>query len=346
MDPFFYSNFFLRAVFSILMLSLFLKLASKNKIWLVFISLVLTLGITIELIGLTRDNSGAFSQPIVIIVLLSAPLFLFNTIPALALLYPRVKILVKLCALKSVIFAFYSLGLVLSIINLNRESLKKQLLLVTVIHAGSFICGLACALSIRNIIAGKFFYVYPALLVIMNDIFAYLVGKSMGKTPLICLSPNKTVEGFIGGFLFTFLAGTVISWLKINGRFLPDEHDEKLSSPINKNIVFLNIPYIYLHNLFFVLAASFFAPFCGFLASAIKRAFGKKDFSGLIPGHGGMADRFDCQILMVFFTHYYLRGITEIEESSVQSVYNIIIENLRPEEITVLYNKINDTIKI
>ena len=56
------------------------------------------------------------------------------------------------------------------------------------------------------------------------------------------------------------------------------------------------------HRLSFALLV---APFGGFFASAIKRAYGKKDFASLIPGHGGLMDRFDCQFLMMYFVSVY-----------------------------------------
>ncbi|KAJ3632120.1 hypothetical protein Zmor_022078 [Zophobas morio] len=50
---------------------------------------------------------------------------------------------------------------------------------------------------------------------------------------------------------------------------------------------------------------SVIAPFGGFFASGFKRAFGLKDFGDLIPGHGGVMDRFDCQLLMLTFVNVY-----------------------------------------
>ena len=54
------------------------------------------------------------------------------------------------------------------------------------------------------------------------------------------------------------------------------------------------------------LYASFAAPFSGFLASALKRACCIKDFGNWIPGHGGIIDRMDCQLLMGVFTYIYV----------------------------------------
>lgn len=62
---------------------------------------------------------------------------------------------------------------------------------------------------------------------------------------------------------------------------------------------------MYVHEFFIALFASLVAPFGGFFASAIKRAYGKKDFASLIPGHGGLMDRFDCQFLMMYFVSVY-----------------------------------------
>jgi phosphatidate cytidylyltransferase len=57
-------------------------------------------------------------------------------------------------------------------------------------------------------------FLLPASLVIINDISAYVVGISVGRTQLIKLSPKKTVEGFIGAWIFTMIFGSVLSsWM-------------------------------------------------------------------------------------------------------------------------------------
>jgi phosphatidate cytidylyltransferase len=52
---------------------------------------------------------------------------------------------------------------------------------------------------------GMIWMVFPSLLVTVNDIFAYIFGKTFGRTPLIELSPKKTLEGFIGGMVSTLV---------------------------------------------------------------------------------------------------------------------------------------------
>lgn len=312
------SNFILRTLFAVLMLSSFLKLSHMNKSWLVLISFVLTLGISFEFISITRKKEEEFPLHPLPISLIVLSLFFFNTLPALIKLYPEKSFLFKLSYLNPIVFGFYIISLIIPITKLDTKLLSSQLLFLAVTHIASFVSSLTCAFSIRNLVYGKFFYVYPALLVIVNDISAYLVGKSIGRTPLICLSPNKTLEGFIGGCIFTFLIGTLLCYLKIKGIFLSENNKNKETEDNHF------IQNIYFHNFFFSLAASFIAPFSGFLASAIKRVFEKKDFGALIPGHGGITDRFDCQVFMVFFTFYYLKGIKDFE---LVMDPNVIFEN-------------------
>lgn len=55
----------------------------------------------------------------------------------------------------------------------------------------------------------------------------------------------------------------------------------------------------------FAMFASVIAPFGGFYASAIKRTYNLKDFDSVIPGHGGVMDRMDCQLITALFTSVY-----------------------------------------
>jgi len=59
----------------------------------------------------------------------------------------------------------------------------------------------------NNIFEGMIWFFLPCSLVITNDIFAYICGITFGRTQLIKLSPKKTVEGFLGAWIFTILFG-------------------------------------------------------------------------------------------------------------------------------------------
>ncbi|MDO4938660.1 MAG: phosphatidate cytidylyltransferase [Lachnospiraceae bacterium] len=103
-----------------------------------------------------------------------------------------------------------------------------------------------------------------------TDIFAYFVGSKFGKHhPFPVLSPKKSVEGCIGGIVCSTIIGCILTML--------------LSRPIGKAIWMLPL-------------VSVFSEIGDLAASGIKRQFGIKDYSNLIPGHGGMLDRFDSSL--------------------------------------------------
>lgn len=133
---------------------------------------------------------------------------------------------------------------------------------------------------------------FPALLVIVNDTMAYVFGVLLGKHKLIPkLSPKKTVEGFVGAGLSTMA----------------------IASPLVKRCIAGDVPNLARHAIILAAYASVVSPFGGFLASAVKRAHGAKDFGALIPGHGGVVDRFDCQVVTAPFVYLYLKNFYNVE---------------------------------
>jgi len=86
---------------------------------------------------------------------------------------------------------------------------------------------------------------------------------------------------------------------------------------------------IQMHALWLSLFASLVAPFGGFLASAIKRAYGIKDFDSIIPGHGGVMDRMDCQFLMALCTWVHYNTFVKLATVSVPKLaymYSLLSE--------------------
>lgn len=113
-----------------------------------------------------------------------------------------------------------------------------------------------------------------------TDVGAYFVGKTLGRTSLIGpLSPNKTVEGSIGGMAFAMLVAGLFGW----GFHLH-----------------------LLHSVFLGLVISIVAQISDLTESMIKRDAGKKDSGDIIPGHGGVLDRVDSYLLSGAVTYYYL----------------------------------------
>lgn len=70
-----------------------------------------------------------------------------------------------------------------------------------------------------NIYTGLFWFIFPCMCVITNDCFAYVFGMLFGRTKLISISPNKTVEGFVGGGLMTILWSFIASGYLIQFHF-------------------------------------------------------------------------------------------------------------------------------
>ena len=68
-------------------------------------------------------------------------------------------------------------------------------------------------LIIQNMFQGLIWFILPIMMVIINDVMAYMFGFFMGRTPLIKLSPKKTWEGFIGGGLATVVMSLGLAYL-------------------------------------------------------------------------------------------------------------------------------------
>lgn len=113
---------------------------------------------------------------------------------------------------KLISFGLFVFGILLFVWSLERGSYRYQfqrfawsmLALILVFCVPTFIS--------YNVYKGIFWFVFPQLCVICNDVMAYIFGIMFGKTPLIKLSPKKTWEGFIGGMLSTYVLAFVVSY--------------------------------------------------------------------------------------------------------------------------------------
>jgi phosphatidate cytidylyltransferase len=94
---------------------------------------------------------------------------------------------------------------------------------------------------------------------------------------------------------------------------------------------------IQLHALIIAAFASLIAPFGGFFASGVKRAFKIKDFSDSIPGHGGLTDRMDCQFIMGVFASMYFNSFIGQSGATVGSVLEYALMNLDIENLLQLH---------
>lgn len=120
------------------------------------------------------------------------------------------------------------------------------------------------------------YLIYLFLISTITDIFALVTGQLIGKTKLCpSVSPGKTVEGLIGGtFMGVFVASSFYH-------------------------VFMNPSYSLVMLIFITASLSLVGQIGDLVFSMIKRYYNQKDFSNLIPGHGGVLDRFDSIIFIV-----------------------------------------------
>lgn len=117
----------------------------------------------------------------------------------------------------------------------------------------------------------------------VGDIGAYLVGIALGAHPLLPrVSPHKTIEGAVGGLIGSTAAGLVCAW-----EFLP------FLSPTVGALLGL--------------AGGLSGQLGDLVESLLKRDVGIKDTAGLIPGHGGVLDRFDSLLFSGPVLYYYFR---------------------------------------
>ena len=97
----------------------------------------------------------------------------------------------------------------------------------------------------------------------------------------------------------------------------------------------INLAPAQIHAAFIALFAAVIAPFGGFFASGLKRGLKIKDFSDSIPGHGGVADRFDCHIVISVFTYVYLTQIVYKDEFGVERIFDFINKLSEQEKVNI-----------
>ena len=160
-----------------------------------------------------------------------------------------------------------------------RPTINIALTLMVFVWVGCFGAFAGLLLSPKH---GVGFILGVALCVIAYDVVGWFVGSTMGRTALMPrVSPNKTVEGLVGGMIACVIMGVIV--VNVVGGWKQGGFGDGLLLGVVIAIV---------------------APLGDLVESMIKRDLGIKDFGAILPGHGGIMDRFDAFVFALPAAYY------------------------------------------
>lgn len=260
-------------------------------------------------------------------------------------------------------YFLYIAGFVWFILTLQKGNYQYQFGQYAWTHMILFVVFTQSSFTVANIFEGIIWFLLPASLIVINDIAAYICGFFIGRTPLIKLSPKKTWEGFFGALIVTVISASLLANLMGRSLWLTCPRKDLSTGPLHcdpgpmfkPRHYHLQLPFwfplqfpvqevsilpVQIHALVIGLFASIIAPFGGFFASGFKRAFKIKDFGDSIPGHGGITDRMDCQMVMAVFAYIYYQSFIAPLNITVDDLMNQILQTLTLEQQVELYKEL------
>lgn len=332
-----WKNWWIRGIFSLSMISLFFLLIYMGPVMLILLVSAIQVKCFHEIISIGHKVYRSYELPwfrsLSWYFLLCVNYFFYGETLAdyFANYVQREELLQVLVRYHRFIsFALYVIGFCMFVLSLVKKQYRLQFYMFGWTHVTLLITVTQSHLVIQNLFDGTIWFLVPVSIVICNDIMAYMFGFFFGRTPLIKLSPKKTWEGFIGGFVMTVILAFAFSYILVQFQYFVcplEYHSEtnsfsaecepaeifrlhKYSVPAFLQVLIgwktVSLYPFQIHSIALSTFGSLIGPFGGFFASGFKRAFKIKDFANTIPGHGGIMDRFDCQYLMATFVHVYI----------------------------------------
>ncbi|MGM9597074.1 MAG: phosphatidate cytidylyltransferase [Eubacteriales bacterium] len=170
-------------------------------------------------------------------------------------------------------------------IMLNIGKMRSVSPVLSALIACFIVCFYKTMSGIRGVERGAYTLALALFVCNVGDVAAYFVGKRFGKHKLApVISPHKTVEGSVGGIVCTVIL-FLCAALLLDKTGVVSVHYARLA-------VYLAV-------------ASVVGQFGDLSMSAVKRIVGIKDYGALLPGHGGMLDRFDSLLFVLPFTYLF-----------------------------------------
>ncbi|APX72628.1 phosphatidate cytidylyltransferase [Companilactobacillus allii] len=248
----------------------------------IFIPILLAGGIWLEIAAAVLASIGIFEIYIMRKRIIVSMDFVITILGTLAIAVPLnfyKSWLPESFTRLDVFYVFAVLLLLITVFSKNKFNFEDVgVSVVSMIYIGT---GFHYLASVRNSAGGFGLLMYALIVVWSTDIFAYQFGRKIGKHKLWpAISPNKTWEGTIGG---------VVSALVLSGiyvYFVPQAYSLTTMLMIS-----------------FVLSA--FGQLGDLVESAYKRFYKVKDSGNILPGHGGILDRFDSMLIVLPLLHIF-----------------------------------------
>ncbi|MEX1217113.1 MAG: phosphatidate cytidylyltransferase [Acidimicrobiales bacterium] len=187
-------------------------------------------------------------------------------------------------AIPAIIFLTFLFGIVWYLSNASgraRPTANLGITILGVVWVG--VLGSYAALIIDIPVQGISILLLAVVAAVATDVGGFFFGKAIGRSPLIATSPNKTVEGLVGGMISTILVVFLFAVVLDVG-----------SLGAGKALVL-------------ALVLAVVAPLGDIAESLVKRDLGLKDMGSILPEHGGLLDRFDALLFVLPTTYYVLR---------------------------------------